>query len=98
METIEETITQNVKKNRGIGAGGSNTNYYGKKFEEKTNNEIRLIQDNYNYTKNNYTKKSNKVYNFYLSKVFEDKTLIFLLQNGLKIYITPFNISNADFQ
>lgn len=24
--------------NKGTGAGGANTNYYGKKFEEKTNN------------------------------------------------------------
>lgn len=29
--------------NNGTGAGGSNTNLYGKKFEEKTNNEPILI-------------------------------------------------------
>ena len=29
--------------NRGSGAGGANTNYYGKKFEEKTNNKERLL-------------------------------------------------------
>ena len=30
--------TQLIIINKGTGAGGANTNYYGKKFEEKTNN------------------------------------------------------------
>ena len=30
--------------NKGKGAGGANTNYHGKKFEEKTNNERRLLE------------------------------------------------------
>ncbi len=29
--------------NKGIGAGGKNTNYYGKKFEEKTDNQTKLL-------------------------------------------------------
>ena len=33
--------------NRGTGAGGANTNLYGKKFEELTNNEPRLLAQNY---------------------------------------------------
>jgi hypothetical protein len=37
---VEEKIV-----NKGTGAGGANTNYYGKKFEEKTNNQIRLLND-----------------------------------------------------
>jgi len=72
--------------NKGTGAGGSNTNYYGKKFEEKTNNELRLFNDG--FIKHNSTKsKSIKGYNYYLSKVFEDKTIVFVLQNGLKTYM-----------
>jgi hypothetical protein len=73
---IEELI------NKGTGAGGANTNYYGKKFEEKTNNQTRLVKDG--YIKHNFTKKT---YDYYLSKTFEDKTIIFVLQNGLKIYM-----------
>ena len=47
-------------KNKGTGAGGSNTNLYGKKFEYKTNNESRLLLNGFvkcgNY-KNYYLKK-----------------------------------------
>ena len=71
--------------NRGTGAGGSNTNYHGKKFEEKTNNQQRLL--NIGYTKNRFATKSKKQHDYYLSKTFEDKTIIFILQNGLKIYM-----------
>ena len=39
---IEENI-QSIIVNKGTGAGGANTNYYGKKFEEKTNNEKRFV-------------------------------------------------------
>ena len=83
-KTIAEP-TVNIIVNKGTGAGGANTNYYGKKFEEKTNNEIRLLNDG--YIKNCFTKKTNNTYNYYLSKTFEDKTIIFVLQNGLKMYM-----------
>ena len=84
----DEIITEptlNIIVNKGTGAGGANTNYYGKKFEEKTNNQIRLLNDG--YIKNSFTKKSKKKYDYYLSKTFEDKTIIFVLQNGLKMYM-----------
>jgi len=71
--------------NKGIGAGGSNTNYYGKKFEEKTNNKERLMEDGYSLE--SFTKKAKKTYDYYLLKKFEDKTIVFVLQNGLKIYM-----------
>jgi hypothetical protein len=71
--------------NNGTGAGGANTNYYGKKFEEKTNNQQRLLE--MGYTKNSFTKTSKKAYDYYLSKTFEDKTIVFVLQNGLKMYM-----------
>lgn len=61
--------------NKGIGAGGMNTNYYGKKFEEKTNNEQRLLE--MKYIKNNY----------YLSKISEDRINIFVQQKNLKKYM-----------
>jgi hypothetical protein len=83
-----EIITEpnlNIIINKGTGAGGANTNYYGKKFEEKTNNQSRLLNDG--YIKNSFTKKPKKAYDYYLSKTFEDKTIIFVLQNGLKMYM-----------
>ena len=43
--------TQLIIINKGTGAGGANTNYYGKKFEEKTNNQQRLLEIGYsNYS------------------------------------------------
>jgi hypothetical protein len=70
--------------NKGTGAGGSNTNYYGKKFEEKTDNQKRLLQDG--YIKNIF-KNCKKSYDYYLSKQNEEKTIIFVSQNGLKTYM-----------
>lgn len=77
--------------NCGTGAGGSNTNYYGKKFEEKTCNQQRLLD--LGYTKHSFTNKQKNKYDYYLSKIFEDKTIIFVVQNGLKKYMkTKYNI------
>jgi len=71
--------------NKGTGAGGTNTNFYGKKFEEKTNNQQRLLD--IGYVKYSLTKNPKKTYDYYLSKTFEDKTIVFVLQNGLKMYM-----------
>jgi len=70
--------------NKGIGAGGRNTNINGKKFEEKTNNENILIENGYKF--NYYANIKNK-FNYYLSKEFENKTIYYTLQNGLKKFI-----------
>lgn len=78
-------ITQIIASNKGTGAGGSNTNHYGKLFEEKTNNQQRLLDTG--YIKNSFTKTTKKAYDYYLSKTFEDKTIVFVLQNGLKMYM-----------
>lgn len=80
-QSIEEKM-QSIIINKGTGAGGANTNYYGKKFEEKTNNESRLLE--MGYIKDSFSKKT---YDYYLSKTFEDKNIIFVLQNGLKKYM-----------
>ena len=69
--------------NKGTGAGGANTNYFGKKFEEKTDNEPRLIESG--FTKTIINKKTK--FGYYLSKTFEDKTVTFVSQNGLKEFI-----------
>jgi len=87
MNELNATEEKNklIITNKGTGAGGANTNYYGKKFEEKTNNQQRLLETG--YTKNSFTKKPKKAYDYYLSKTVEDKTIVFVLQNGLKMYI-----------
>lgn len=71
--------------NNGTGAGGSNTNYYGKIFEEKTNNESKLLEQG--YIKKIFLNNSKNIYDYYLEKEFEDKIIIFVLQYGLKKYI-----------
>lgn len=85
IEKVETEEPIHVIINKGTGAGGANTNYFGKKFEEKTNNQLRLLNDG--YIKNSFTKNPKKSYDYYLSKAFEDKTIIFVLQNGLKRYM-----------
>jgi hypothetical protein len=78
-------INIQLVSNKGTGAGGANTNYYGKKFEEKTNNQQRLLD--LGYIKTSFTKNPKKAYDYYLIKTFETKTIIFVLQNGLKMYM-----------
>ena len=82
-----EVIIQEQEQisNKGTGAGGSNTNFYGKQFEEKTDNEKRLLEQG--FTKNTITTKPKKKYDYYLSKTLEDRNITFVLQNGLKIYM-----------
>ena len=88
---MSELNTQLPITNKGTGAGGANTNYYGKKFEEKTNNQQRLLE--IGYIKESFTQKPKKAYDYYLSKTFDDKTIVFVLQNGLKMYMkTKYNI------
>ena len=83
MNAVEEN--NQIIINKGTGAGGANTNLYGKKFEDKTNNQERLVE--IGYVKNSYAKKQKKANDYYLSKTFEDKTVVFVLQNGLKTYM-----------
>ncbi len=84
MNTMEEN-TQLIINNKGTGAGGANTNYHGQKFEEKTNNKQSLLE--LGYTENSLLQKPKKATDFYLSKTFEDRTIIFVLQGGLKVYM-----------
>jgi hypothetical protein len=82
----DEIITEektNVIINKGTGAGGANTNYYGKKFEEKTDNTPRLLKNGYKKVVVN--KKSKNGY--YLYKNFDNKKVVFVSQSGLKDYI-----------
>jgi len=111
------TIVKEV--NKGTGAGGANTNLYGKNFENKTNNQSRLLDTG--YCKYSFTKKPKNINDFYLLNTFtpfrtedaqpvhfcslnsshsvgvlnekrckkekEEKKIIFVLQNGFKMYM-----------
>ena len=79
----ESQSTMKMIINKGTGAGGANTNLYGKKFEEKTDNQPRLLEVGYTKHKLNKT----KTYDYYLSKIDEEKSIVFVLQNGLKMYM-----------
>ena len=70
--------------NRGTGAGGANTNLHGKTFEEKTNNQQRLLV--MGYEKGSFQNNHTQAYD-YLSKQFSDKKITFVLQHGLKKYM-----------
>lgn len=91
-EELKDTL---VKKNRGIGAGGANTNLHGKKFEEQTNIENYLLEKGFEKTVFSEVKKNK--YDYILSKSFDNevigKKIIYLSQNGFKTYMKKyFNI------
>ena len=44
---LESQPTPELIVNKGTGAGGANTNFNGKKFEDKTNNIPRLFENGY---------------------------------------------------
>lgn len=81
-------MTDNIQPlliNRGTGAGGANTTLHGKKFEELTDNQPRLLKSN--YTRFKLQKTSAKKYNYYLKREFVDKNVVFVLQHGFKTYM-----------
>jgi hypothetical protein len=81
---IERTDTKSVQ-NRGTGAGGANTNLYGKKFEQQTSHYTKLLE--MGYEKYSDKKNPKKDTDFYLSKTYPDKTIVFASQNGFKTYM-----------
>jgi len=80
---VENVVGEKVVINKGTGAGGANTNYFGKKFEEKTNNQTRLLEAG--YVKHVLSKKAD--FGYYLEKKCEDRTIVFAMQNGFKTYM-----------
>ena len=86
LKIIEEN--DNLIKNKGTGAGGKNTNKNGKSFENITDIESKLIENKYEKKKRDKTK-----YGYYLYKNIDNNKIIYVSQNGLKIYIKQkFNI------
>lgn len=67
--------------NKGTGAGGANTNLFGKSFEYKTNIKENLYKIGFIKKKMN-----NNKYGYYLKKIIGNIKIIYLTQSGLKIY------------
>ena len=80
LKIIEEN--NDLIKNKGSGAGGKNTNKNGKSFENITDIETKLIDNK--YEKKNIDKTK---YGYYLYKNIDNNKIIYVSQNGLKIYI-----------
>lgn len=66
----------NINKNKGTGAGGSNTNLYGKRFENKTDNEPQLL--------NNGFIKCDEGYCY---KELDDRKITYIKQHDFKKYM-----------
>lgn len=77
-----ETAPPPKTPNKGTGAGGAATNYHGKLFEAKTDNETRLLNAGFVKTVTGHTK-----FGYFLSKQLEDKRVFFVSQSGLKEFI-----------
>jgi hypothetical protein len=67
------------KVNKGTGAGGANTNKTGKPFEEKTDNLTRMLEHGF-VSQNTWNP------NTWITKTFEDKTVVILNQRSLGQY------------
>lgn len=75
-------------QNKGTGAGGAKTNVNGKSFEEKTNNESRLLSNG--FVRTPIPGCSGK-YGFYLVKeISPSESITYLTQGGLKAYFAHF--------
>jgi len=76
----KKALEANEKKvNKGTGAGGANTNKTGKPFEEKTDNLTRMLEHGF-VSQNTWNP------NTWITKTFEDKTVVILNQRSLGQY------------
>lgn len=74
--------------NSGTGAGGAKTNENGKAFEQKTENESRLLEKGFIKHRIPTHKGKN---DFYLEKVIDaTKKIVYMTQGGLKSYFSYF--------
>ncbi len=77
-----------VLLNRGTGAGGANTNKFGKLFEKKTENESRLLE-------NGFVRKiipgcKSKCGYYLVKEIGPTESITYLTQGGLKAYCKHF--------
>ena len=75
--------------NKGTGAGGANTNVTGKSFEQKTENETRLLEAG--FTRKPIPGYEKTIYGYYLIKeTSPTESVVYLTQGGLKAYFGHF--------
>lgn len=83
-------MSETIIINKGTGAGGSNTNLSGIAFENKTDNENRLLFDG--FVRKTIPGKEKTKYGYYLEKIYNNnQTIHFVKQNGLKFYMSYFH-------
>ena len=75
--------------NKGTGAGGANTNVTGKSFEQKTENETRLLASG--FIRKPIPGYEKTIYGYYLIKeTSPTESVVYLTQGGLKAYFGHF--------
>jgi hypothetical protein len=77
--------------NKGTGAGGANTNVTGKSFEQKTENETRLLAAG--FTKKpipGYEKNTEGSFYYLIKETSPTESVVYLTQGGLKKYFEHF--------
>lgn len=79
---VPEVVPAQGLINRGTGAGGSRTNLCGKKFEETTDQESNLLT--LGFVKKTLTRSK---FGYYLQGQIDNVKIIFVKQNGLKVYM-----------
>lgn len=91
-ESSTEIMTDVAIVNQGTGAGGANTNKMGKTFEQKTENESRLLSQG--FVKHSIVEKNKGKFNYYLEKhTSPTSSIVYLTQGGLKLYFkTRFHV------
>lgn len=88
----QESPTE-IAVNKGTGAGGANTNKMGKTFEQKTENESRLLDQG--FVKHSIIEKNKGKFNYYWEKrESPTSATVYLTQGALKLYFKKhFNVS-----
>ena len=77
--------------NKGTGAGGANTNVTGKSFEQKTENETRLLEAG--FTRKpipGYEKNTEGSFYYLIKETSPTESVVYLTQGGLKKYFEHF--------
>lgn len=79
-------------KNKGTGAGGSNTTLNGKRFEERTDNTQYLLKNG--YIKEIFTNKTRKKYHYYI-KMTSERTIVAISGCAFKHYMKKYHGINV---
>lgn len=75
--------------NKGTGAGGANTNVTGKSFEQKTENETRLLANGFIHKQIPGCEKNTNSY-YLIKEKGPTESVVYLTQGGLKKYFKHF--------